>query len=679
MSNRKKAMLIGVDAVIYPMVLRFIEQGHLPNLKRLINEGAGSEAACCLPPYTPTNWATLSTGSWPDTHGAGNWVDYKVSDLPGGPAMSTFDSRTITAETIWEAAERAGLKSLCAAYPSAFPRRTKNGYVIAPLHRGLVTMLMIRGNEYATAPSMRGGVKIELQPAQDWRGAPEGSLEAVLVVQETPGTESVVSRVGATEDGADFQGEAVAPDAAAPAAQGVQFDLLFINSKGQGYDRVLLCENKDAENPVAELKQGEWTPWIFREYNTAQREGRMAGLLTVAFSKTKVDLEGKREGSTRFKLLHLSPDGKDVRLVRSEVYPTTNFTDPASLSEELIREVGPYFEHSVGRLTEDVIERDKEILDTILDDMRYQALWHSKAAKYVMEHYGWDIYYLHWHWPDTVAHETMRVIEPEGPGYDPARAPAYMDVIRRSYQIMDEMVGGFMELADKDTYIVVVADHGCTPDYRVADVFRLLAQKGLSVFSGDSFAVSALDLSRSRAYRNGACQITVNLKGRNPHGIVEPEDYEKVQEEIIDALQTWRDPDNGKLIICFAFKKRDAQLFGYWGERTGDVIYLFNHGYWWGDPTIAPIFAANPGATVVDAPPLSAHHGPNLPTDRTSMTSNLATFIIRGPGIKAGYSRDPERRGFVRLMDVVPTLSHLLGFQPPQECEGTVLWDHFED
>jgi hypothetical protein len=30
-------------------------------------------------------------------------------------------------------------------------------------------------------------------------------------------------------------------------------------------------------------------------------------------------------------------------------------------------------------------------------------------------------------------------------------------------------------------------------------------------------------------------------------------------------------------------------------------------------------------------------------------------------------------------MDVVPTISHLLGFKPPRECEGTVLWDHFDE
>lgn len=675
MSGKKKAILIGVDAVVYPLVLKLIEEGHLPNLKRLITEGAASEAACCLPAYTPTNWATLATGSWPGTHGAGNWFDNKAGDAPGAPGVSTFDSRVITAESIWQAAERAGLKSLCVAYPSAYPRRTENGYVIAPLHRGLVSLLMIRGNEYATAPRLPGGVKIELKPAEGWRGAPEGALEAVLVVQKPSGGESVVTGVGATEDGATLHREAAATGEAAGTGKGVQFDLLLINSAGKGYDRVLLCENKDAANPVAELKKGEWSPWLFREYTATFVQSSMP----ATFARANVDLEGKRQAHTRFKLLRLSSDGKEVRLVRSEVYPSTNFTDPPGLSEELLREVGPYFEHSVGRLSASVMEEDTEILDTILDDMHYQALWHPRAARYVMEHYGWDIYYLHWHWPDTVAHQTMRAIDPDAPGHDPARVPAYMDVIRRSYRIMDEMVGGFMQLADDNTYIVVVADHGCTSDYRVAEVSRLLAQKELCVFSGGSFRTTSIDLSKSRAYVSGAFQVTVNLKGRSPHGIVEPEDYEKVQEEVIDALQTWRDPDNGKLVVSLAMKKRDAQLFGYWGDRIGDVLFIFNHGYWWGDPSVAATFAASPGAAVVDAPSISAHHGPNLPTDRTSVTSNLSTFILWGPGIKAGYSRDPERRGFVRLMDVVPTLSHLLGFKPPRECEGTILWDHFED
>jgi predicted AlkP superfamily phosphohydrolase/phosphomutase len=671
--TKKRALLIGVDAVVFPIVQKFIKEGHLPNFKRLLEEGAGSEAACCIPPYTPTNWATLSTGALPDTHGAGNWVDNLAGELPGPGNMSTFDSRCITAETIWEAAERAGLKSMCVAYPTAYPKRTKNSIMVAPLHRGLVTLLMIRGSEYATSPKP-GGVAIGFKPATGWRNAPAGSLESEIVVQEAPSKEGVVSQVGATEDGAAVQ-------QAASVSGGVTFNLLLVRSKGKGFDKALLCDGKDAGKPVAGLKAGKWSDWIIRVYAITRaprvRIGGEEG--GGGFVKTDVDILGKRPGSTRFKLLHMTPDGKDVRLVRSEVYPVTDFTDPASLSEELVREVGPYYEHSVGRLSRETMESDMEMLDTVLDDMRYQALWHPKAAKYVMDKYGWDIYYLHWHWPDTVGHQALRPIEPDAPGYDPQKAPLYWNVIRRSYQIMDEMVGEFLKVAGKNGYVIVVSDHGNTPDYRAFDISRYLAQKGLCAFRDNSYALTAIDFSKAKAYRSGAFHISVNLKGRNPFGCVEPKDYEKVQEEVVDVLQTWRDPANGKLVMAFALKKRDAQLIGYWGERTGDVVFVANNGYWWGDGSMARLYDTQPGATIVDTPYLSAHHGPKMPTDRTSMTSNMSSFFIRGPGIKAGYSRDPEKRGFVRLLDIVPTIAHLMGFLPPRTCEGSVLWDHFTD
>jgi len=654
MTKDKKAILIGVDGVILPLVERFIEEGHLPHLKKLIETGAADEAAPCLPPYTPTNWATLANGALPDTHGAGNWYDNEVSEpIMEKPGLSTFDSRTITAESIWEAAEKEGLRSLCIAYPSAYPKRTKNGYVVAPIPRGLTSLRMQSGAEYAIQPSLPGGIPLEVRSARDWSGAPDGALESRLVVQEP------------SENSA-----------------GLGFDLLAVDTEGRGYDQVLICENKDAAHPLAELKVGDWSPWIVRDLDVGPASVTMSGL-RIRFEKTDVDLEGRRPGSMRFKLLRLSPGGNELRLVRSEIYPTTSFTDPDGLSEELIREVGPFYEHQAALPLPKIIEHDPEMVETMLEEIRYQALWYPRAAGYVQEKYGWEIYYQHWHWPDSIHHRCLRPIEPESPTYDPDKAEIYLDFIRRSYQIMDEMVGGFLELADEQTYVVVVSDHGCTPDYRVANVQRRLLEKGLSVPADKTDVPPAmglgLDIARSRAFQVGPIHVAINLKGRNSKGIVDPEDYEQVQEEIIDALQTWRDPDTGKLVIALALKKRDAQLLGYWGKRTGDVLYMFNHGFWWGDASVAPLFQADPDATVVDAPPNSGHHGPNLATDRTSLTSNLATFIIRGPGIKAGFSRDPEQRGFVQLKDIVPTLSYLLGFNPPRECEGAVLWDHLED
>jgi len=54
--------------------------------------------------------------------------------------------------------------------------------------------------------------------------------------------------------------------------------------------------------------------------------------------------------------------------------------------------------------------------------------------------------------------------------------------------------------------------------------------------------------------------------------------------------------------------------------------------------------------------------------------SVLATAIFAGPGIKRGLTREHP----VHLVDIVPTVSHLMGIEPPRQCEGAVLYDIME-
>jgi len=47
--------------------------------------------------------------------------------------------------------------------------------------------------------------------------------------------------------------------------------------------------------------------------------------------------------------------------------------------------------------------------------------------------------------------------------------------------------------------------------------------------------------------------------------------------------------------------------------------------------------------------------------------------------VKRGYHWDSEKLGFPRLVDVVPTLCHVLGIRPPRQSQGAVLWEALED
>ena len=65
MSNAKigKLVLVGFDGLMFEMVERFMAEGLLPNMKRLIASGCWGRMQPCPPCDTPTNWTTLATGA----------------------------------------------------------------------------------------------------------------------------------------------------------------------------------------------------------------------------------------------------------------------------------------------------------------------------------------------------------------------------------------------------------------------------------------------------------------------------------------------------------------------------------------------------------------------------------------------------------------------------------------
>ena len=140
--------------------------------------------------------------------------------------------------------------------------------------------------------------------------------------------------------------------------------------------------------------------------------------------------------------------------------------------------------------------------------------------------------------------------------------------------------------------------------------------------------------------------VYVNLKGRDPHGIVEPgKEYEKVCDEVIKALYDYTDPVTGKKPVVFALRKEDARLIGLWGDRIGDVV--FGTSGWFG-----------------------RQHGAIVPTTCYGAWGMETLFAMSGPGVKKGHRLERN----MWLTDVVPTICHLAELPVPRECEGAVLY-----
>jgi len=225
---------------------------------------------------------------------------------------------------------------------------------------------------------------------------------------------------------------------------------------------------------------------------------------------------------------------------------------------------------------------------------------------------------------------------------------------------------------------VVVSDHGGVPVYKLAWVGVPLMRNGLLRYKKDrKTGRTVVDWARTKAYP-WRTYIHVNLKGRDPQGIVDPKDYEDIREKILQSVYSMRDPGTGECPIALAMRKGDAEALGQWGERIGDVIYYLKPGYTDVDLDRDNVLrlSVEDIRRLRDVQPSreTLEHHQFLPTVRYGGMWNRAVFIMSGPGIRKGY----RRRTPIWQVDVTPTVCCSLGMEPPNQCEGKAISDFFE-
>lgn len=605
--SAKKVMIIGLDAPIVPRLYEYAKAGKLPALGSLIDSGVfGENCMVPFPTITPPNWTTIVTGSWLGTHGI---TCFNVH-TPGDPLDVThqgFDTADCQSEYLWNAAERAGKKSIIVNYPSSWPSTLKDGWQIAGAGLSL--------NEWRTQDVAAGfgctladeqlfateeypqGTQIDLKAAAGWSGAGEKDLEAELNLQYRRAKDSVKDRT---------------------------WHLLVQDSKGDGYDRILLSESRDADKAFAALEVGEWTKNLVQEFETDK---------------------GLRKAVFRCKLMELSKDGQDFRLYVTGICALDGWSHPKELTTEITSEEGLPVPHGgFAAFNLDWIDGR-----TFMDVLDFQNIWLADAATYLLKNKDWDLYFMHSHCPDWAYHGFSNKVDPLT-AESPEQAEEYQKVELGLYQSVDRMLKRILEYADDETLVVVVSDHGAKATTKRPPIAQILVNAGLTVFKQTPGGRPQIDWSKTKAALQRSCYVYVNLKGRDPDGIVEPDAYEEVQDQIVNALYDYTDPDTGKKPIVMALKKQDARIIGLYGDMMGDVVYAISPGY-------------------------GGQHGPHLPTAKYGVGDLRGLFIMAGPGVKKSYMLERT----VWLTDAVPTVCHLADLPIPRDAEGAILYQALDN
>jgi predicted AlkP superfamily phosphohydrolase/phosphomutase len=162
-----------------------------------------------------------------------------------------------------------------------------------------------------------------------------------------------------------------------------------------------------------------------------------------------------------------------------------------------------------------------------------------------------------------------------------------------------------------------------------------------------------VDWSRTLAYSIGHVgQVFLNLKGREPEGIVEPgAEAESVKQRVTEALHSLRHPETGQPLVDRVVP--GDQVVSGPHARRGPDLHIVMDGY----RTIAfPLFATDSKIVTRQIRGDSGCHRKH------------GIFIARGPEVEAGKQVDDAR-----IQDLAPTILHLMGLPVLDDMDGRVL------
>ena len=634
---RHNAVIIGLDGLMLEYLDQYVADGHCPNLARLLRGGASADAYSAQPPATPVNWNTIATGCYTGGHGVHGMNYHTMGEPVTAAGVSSFNADWRTAEPLWTANERGGGTSLLLRYTCSWPPTLTRGVQVDG-HGDPRTNLAQVSQRHCWAtyplPNPPTGRPYGLGP---WAG-PDGSIPWAYQVTLTTATwANLPADVTRT-----LEADCTLPLTRGGASQPLHALLV---DRGQGFAEVRVNTGRDWQGSVS-AGAGEWTGWLTIPVASDGRDG---------------------QAYLRFKVMELAADGARFKLYAPGAFPDRGWTVPDELCGSLVDSIGPYAETAGAGAAYRAGWTD---IATFLEECEFQVDWLCAAARRLMWEVPWNLFMAQLHITDHVGHILMGHIDPESAYYRADLAAASAAGYRRTYELADRYVGAILEHTPDDATVVVVSDHGMYPiRLPVVDVNTVLREAGLQDPNGDPAQTKAAWYYESA--------IRINVRGRDEGGIVEPgSEYEAVRDQVIRALEDYRDDRTGERVFQLVMRVEDAAVFGWYGDRAGDIVYLQK-------PRLAGR-GRGPGPGVYDdatpvkgwLPNTGEHHylWQMAPRSDGSAPGGRAAFIMRAPGVRPGY----RRPGAIELVDVAPTVSFVSGIPVPRHAEGRIRHDLFD-
>ncbi len=275
-----------------------------------------------------------------------------------------------------------------------------------------------------------------------------------------------------------------------------------------------------------------------------------------------------------------------------------------------------------------------------------------KVTKEFIKSKEWDFFIMVTTGTDRIHHAFWADMDEGHP--DHKKDTPFKDAIKDYYRFIDEKIGEIAELLGKEDALLVMSDHGARDMHGFVNVNEWLIKEGYMEMleypkEPTLFDEAKIDWGNTRVFCTGNYigRIFINLKGREPKGIVDERDYKALREEVREKLLGIRNED-GEKMDTMVFRREEIYS-GKHLEMQPDLIVHFDDLKWGASQMIGfgKLFSHT-----ADKGRNAANH------------YRRGMYLLKAEGVKPGKGKD------VDLIDLMPTVLKLMNEKIPQDVEG---------
>ena len=548
-SEIDRLVIVGLDGFEPSLAEKYMDEGKLPHLSKLRQEGAYSRLTTTTPSISPVAWSSFTTGANPSKH---NIFDFLGRDcrtyLPtlssayiGKPKrvlsvgrynipLSKPEIRGMRKSVpFWKILGENGIGSTILRIPITFPPEKFNGHLLsgmcAPDLKGSQGTFSFYSSDPARVKQVEGGVCIPVTVSGDgietYIPGPENTLLKKVVEMRLP----MRIRLDREAERAEVR----------------------------------------VDGQTLALKKGEFSPWVRLTFKPGLGM-KVHCVCRFLLSQARPHFE-----------LYLTPLNIDPEK------PALPISHPFYYSIYLAKLLGSFV--TLGLANDTWALNEEALSEEAFLDLTYRnhAEWERMLFN-ALDKTRKGVVACHFETTDSIQHMFFRYLVPGHPALKARPSVMSAQVIEDLYTRMDGMVGRVRATLGPKDVLVVMSDHGFKSFRRGVNLNTWLLRNGYltlkngATVSGDWF--KDVDWGGTKAYALGLGGIFLNIEGREGRGIVKRgAEARALQKEIAAGLAALRDAADGGGVAINKVFDRDELFSGPYKDNCPELIVGYAEGY----------------------------------------------------------------------------------------------------